>query len=835
MASSSSALPLPLSHPPNTASPPSHHLRNDSLLNMVPPPNPTLKTPSIRSRLSKLCQEGQPHLARQLFESIPRPSTVLWNTIIIGFICNNLPHEAILMYTQMKKNAATTKCDSYTYSATLKACAETKNLKVGKAVHCHMVRCLWNPSFIVYNSLLNMYSVCLSSTGNVLDDFVDVNYSKYTPVVKVFDTMRKRNVVAWNTMIALYVKTERYVRAVKKFRMMMRMGISPSPVSFVNVFPALSSIGDYKNANVLYGMLLKLGSEYVEDLFAVSSTISMFSELGYLDAARKIFDSCLDRNIEVWNTMIGGYVQNNSPEEGIRLFIQALKSDQIVLDDVTFLSVLTAVSQLQKLELANQMHAFVIKSFSSLPVIILNAIIVMYSRCNCIQASFNVFDKMPERDIVSWNTMISAFVQNGMDDEGMMLVYEMQKQGFAIDSVTVTAILSAASNLRNQKIGVQTHAYLLRHGIQFSGMESYFIDMYSKSGSIQTAKLVFEKHGSDSDQATWNAMIAGYSQNGLVEEAFSTFRLMLEQSVIPNAVTLASVIPACSSVGNVNFGKQLHGFSVRHLLDQSVYVGTALVDMYSKSGAISYAEKIFLSTPDKNSITYTTMILGYGQHGFGEKALSLFHSMVRFGIKPDAISLVAVLSACSYSGLVDEGLRLFHSMEAEYGIRPTTEHYCCVADMLGRVGRVSEAYEFVNSLGDEGNKIEIWGSLLGACRLHGKFKLGELVAQKMLEMDDGGNNAASGYHVLLSNIYADEGDWENVDRLRKEMREKGMWKEVGCSWIEIAGSVNCFVSKDQEHPERGDIYETLKVRTMDMKDSSRHVLFSSNPHDFIGV
>lgn len=729
----------------------------------------------------------------------------------------------------MKKSSPYTSCDNYTYSSVLKACAETRNLRIGKAVHCHFIRCFSNPSRFVYNSLLNMYSTCLSSLDAEMvgRKYVEVDFSKYDLVRKVFDTMRRRNVVAWNTIVSWYVKTERYVEAVRQFRMMLRMGIRPSTISFVNVFPALSSLGDYKSADVVYGLLVKLGSEYVNDLFVASSAIFMYAELGCFDFARKIFDNCLERNTEVWNTMIGGYVQNNHPVEAIELFVQVLELDEIVFDDVTFLSALSAVSQLQELDLGQQLHAYIIKNFVALPVVVLNAVIVMYSRCNSIHTSFKIFEKMQERDVVSWNTMISAFVQNGLDDEGLMLVYEMQKQGFMIDSVTVTALLSAASNLRNQDVGKQTHAYLLRHGIHFEGMESYLIDMYAKSGLIKTARQIFEKNDSgDRDQATWNAMIAGYTQNGLLEEAFVAFRQMLEHNVTPNVVTIASVLPACNPMGNIELGKQLHGFSIRYLLDQNVFVGTSLIDMYSKSGVINYAANVFAKIPEKNSVTYTTMILGYGQHGMSKRALSLFRSMKGCGIEPDAITFVAVLSACSYAGLVDEGLQIFDLMQQEYKIQPSTEHYCCVADMLGRVGKVVEAYEFVKELGEEGNVLEIWGSLLGSCRLHGHSELAEVVAKKLLEMDT--RNSMPGYHVLLSNIYAEEGNWENVDKVRKDMRERGLRKEVGCSWIDVGGYVNRFASKDQEHPQSHEIYEMLERLAMEMRNAGNKTIQNSN-------
>lgn len=720
-----------------------------------------------------------------------------------------MPDQAILIYSQMVKSS-TSSADPYTYSSALKACAETRQLRVGKAVHCHIMRshCVYPPSRIVCNSLLNMYVSCCSSLSGVGYDSL---------VCRVFDSIRKKqNVVAWNIIISWYVKRERFERAWEHFVMLVKTGLRPSVVSFVNVFPA---IRDVLSTNVVYGLLVKMGGEYVNDMFAVSSAIFVYSELGQLDSARKVFDQCIVRNAEVWNTMIGAYVQNNCPMEALELFVKASLESEcdnngVVVDDVSFLSGITAVSQLQQLDLAKWMHAYTIKKLSVLSVMVLNAIVVMYSRCSSVEPAFKVFSVMRERDNVSWNTMISAFVQNGFDDEGLMLVYEMQKQGFVIDSVTVTALLSAASNLRNLQVGKQTHAYLLRHEIQFEGMESYLIDMYSKSGLIKAAEALFETNCSHSrDQATWNSMIAGNTQNGLSEKAFIVLRHMLGKSVLPNEVTLASILPACNLMGSSALGKQLHAFAIRNYLDQNVFVGSALVDMYSKLGSIHCAEYVFANALERNSVTYTNMILGYGQHGMGEEAIKLFHSMSECGVKPDPITMVAILSACSYTGLVEKGLEIFKTMERDHGIRPSSQHYCCVTDMLGRAGRVVEAYEFVKELGDEGNVLGIWGSLLAACRLHGEFQLAKIVADKYLELDK--ENSMTGYRVLLSNIFAEEENWESVNRVRGN----GLMKEVGCSWIDIAGYVNCFASRDQKHPKSDNIYKMMEELCTNMEDA----------------
>ncbi|KAL9241693.1 hypothetical protein vseg_015773 [Gypsophila vaccaria] len=790
--------------------PPHFHssIRNSVENPLSNPPQQSLKTPSIRTRLSDLCKNGQLHIARQLFDEMPEPSTVLYNTIIIGFVCNNLPFDALLLYAKMRGKPAM-KFDSYTYSSALKACSETRLLRAGKAVHCHVLRSGINVSRIVYNSLLNMYSTCLGSGGVGEVDLVG----------RVFGTLKKRDVVAWNTMIAWLVKTERFDEAVRHFRLMLRMGVKPTPVSFVNVFPAVSlsrGRGGYEFANVLFGMVVKLGGEFVDDLFVVSSAIVMYSEMGCVELARKIFDAGLNKNVEVWNSMIGGYLLNNCYVEALHLFVDAFSSESLLLDDVTYIYALTTVSQLQEVGFGQQLHALVIKNSNALPVTVVNALIAMYSRCNCIQEGFRVFDGMLERDVVSWNTIITALVQNGMDEEGLMLVYEMQKQGFSVDAVTVTAILSAASNLRNKAIGKQTHSYLIRRQIEFEGMDSYLIDMYSKTGLINQARIVFEENGNLSrDQATWNALISGNVQNGSIEEAFDVFRQMFEKNVLPNAVTIASVLPACSQTGSVALGKQLHGFAIRQSLDQNVFVGTALVDMYSKLGALSFGENVFSRMLTKTVVTYTSMIMAYAQHGMGAVALSLFDKMQTSGFKPDAVTFVAVLSACSYAGLVDDGIQILESMEDEYGIKPSSEHYACVVDMLGRDGRLTEAFELAENLGEDSTSVQAWGSLLSACKTHRQYEMAKIVANKLVDMESSYNK--SGYHVLLSNVYADEGKWHLADRVRKDMRDK---KEVGCSWIEVSGSVNYFASKDHKHQDREVIYEMLEKLGSDMESST---------------
>ncbi|XP_072955827.1 pentatricopeptide repeat-containing protein At3g22150, chloroplastic [Typha angustifolia] len=767
----------------------------------------------LRSRLSQLCKDGRLDLARRLFDSLPRPApTILWNTLLIGYVCNSFPDDALRLYRLMNhQHPIPSASDHYTYSSILKACAHSRHLRLGKSIHCHILRRSPAPpkNRVLNNSLLNMYASAASDAEPACSDVVRL----------MFDRMPKRNVVSWNTVITWYVRSRRPEDALALFNCMIEVGIRPTSVSFVNVFPAASAVVDGdKLSCVLYGFLVKHGQGYVDDQFVMSSAICMFSDLGDTKSARKMFDRAEEKNTEVWNTMMSGYVQNGQFIEAISLFIEILGSKVVAADTVTFLSSLIAVSQLQDVRLGRQLHGYLIKDkFLILPLVLRNALIVMYSRCGHVQTAFELFDQMTERDIVSWNTMITAFVQNDLNFEGLMLVYQMQKDGLAVDPVTLTALLSAASNLCSLRIGKQTHGYLIRHGIKCEGMESYLIDMYSKSNCIETARRLFDAECPDiRDQVTWNAMIAGYTQSRQPEQAISLFRAMLEGKRGPNSVTLSSLLPACDPVGGIQAGKQIHGFAIRRYLDTNLFVGTALVDMYSKCGDILSAERVFDGMAEKNTVTYTTMLSGFGQHGLGVRALSLFQSMQQLGANPDAVTFVAVISACSYSGLVDEGLIVYESMK-KFGILATPEHHCCVVDLLARAGRVDEAFEFVKGLGEDGNFVVIWGSLLAACKLHGKLELVKLVSERLFQMEK--EEGLAGYHVLLSNVYASEGNWDSVNKVRKEMRDRSLRKDPGASWIGVEAAMHRFLSRDQKHRENDQVYSILHELALEMKSS----------------
>ncbi|KAK6150248.1 hypothetical protein DH2020_017773 [Rehmannia glutinosa] len=379
------------------------------------------------------------------------------------------------------------------------------------------------------------------------------------------------------------------------------------------------------------------------------------------------------------------------------------------------------------------------------------------------------------------------------------------------------------------------HGYVLKLGL---GRDRYvqnaLMDLYSRIGQIDNSKYIFHNMESK-DIVSWNTMITGYVVCGYHEDALILLHEMqiaggkgeenddvdnnVKVTLKPNSVTLMTVLPGCAALAALTKGKEIHAYAIRNGLESDVAVGSALVDMYAKCGCLNMARRVFDSMPVKNVITWNVIIMAYGMHGEGEEALALFKSLVARGarggeVKPNEVTFIAIFAACSHSGMVDEGQQLFQRMKEDHGLEPNSDHYACVVDLLGRAGRLDEAYEIINSMHTGLDKVGAWSSLLGACRIHQNVQLGEISALNLLELEP---NVASHY-VLLSNIYSSAGLWEKANAVRKKMKEMGVRKEPGCSWIESDDEVHKFLAGDTSHPQSEQLYEFLDDLFARMKE-----------------
>lgn len=330
------------------------------------------------------------------------------------------------------------------------------------------------------------------------------------------------------------------------------------------------------------------------------------------------------------------------------------------------------------------------------------------------------------------------------------------------------------------------------------------ITCYAKHGKVDEARALFDRMG-DRDVVCWYVMIDGYVQHGMPNESLLLFRKMLAVKVRPNEVTVLAALSACGQIGALESGRWLHTYIANNRIQINVHVGTALIDMYCKCGSLEDARLVFDRIRDKDVIAWNTMIVGYAMHGFSQDALQLFNEMCRIGYQPTDITFIGVLSACAHAGLVSQGQEFFGLMKDEYGIKPKVEHYGCMVNLLSRAGHLEEAYELVKNMDINPDPV-LWGTLLGACRLHGNAALGEEIAEFLVSQD----LANSGTYILLSNIYAASGNWDGVAKVRTLMKESGIQKEPGCSSIEVNNKIHEFLAGDKRHPKSKQIYKMLE-------------------------
>lgn len=329
---------------------------------------------------------------------------------------------------------------------------------------------------------------------------------------------------------------------------------------------------------------------------------------------------------------------------------------------------------------------------------------------------------------------------------------------------------------------------------------------------------MFAKCPERTSVALWNAVISGFAKCGRSKEALELFDQMLQmegEDVRADGITVVSALAACADLGALDAGEWIHDHAAKNSIQLDVFVGTALVDMYSKCGSIDLARKVFDEMPDRNVMSWTVMIRGLAMCGNGGDALALFSKMIDEGVKPDGITFVGVLSACSHSRLVDEGRRVFASMTRDFGIVPKSEHYSCVVDLLSRAGMLREAIEFIENMPLEPDAA-LWGSLLSACRRNPKeVELAEFVAGQLMEIEP--DNDAT--YVLLSNIYAYNNRWDDVARVRRLMKERAIRKTPGCSSVEANGVVHEFIAGDRSHPQFEEIYGMVEEVALKLEDS----------------
>ncbi|XP_072994800.1 pentatricopeptide repeat-containing protein At4g33990-like [Typha latifolia] len=475
----------------------------------------------------------------------------------------------------------------------------------------------------------------------------------------------------------------------------------------------------------------------------------------------------------------------------------------ISLDPRSFVS---ALVQCRTPAQVKQVHALAVTTAMIENLGVANKLLYIYAQHKQMVDSHALFRRMRLRNNVSWSVTIGGFAKVGEYDTCLTSFREFLRTGSQIDNYTLPLALRACRDTMSLQLGIEIHHLVYKAGLQFDVFVSAaLVDMYARCGSVEDARKVFDNMPKR-DMVTWTVMISGFAECGNPAESLVLFDKMREEGIVPDKVTMVTVVFACAKLGAMHKAKMIHDYILSINMSLNVFLGTAMIDMYAKCGSVDAAREIFDQMMERNVITWSSMISAYGIHGHGREALELCAQMLHSGIRPNHITFVSILSACSHAGLIDEGQKFFHSMERDYLIRPDVKHYTCMLDLLGRAGRLKEAIELserVTLEKDEG----FWGALLGACRIHGNIGLAEKAAQSLLEL----RPRNPGYYVLLSNIYAKAGRWEDVAKIRDTMNSRRLKKTPGWTWIEIKDKIYQFRVGDKTHPQSKEIFEMLNV------------------------
>lgn len=393
--------------------------------------------------------------------------------------------------------------------------------------------------------------------------------------------------------------------------------------------------------------------------------------------------------------------------------------------------------------------------------------------------ALKLFKSTPEPNSFMWNTIIRAQASSPNPQEALLLYNDMRRFGVTPGKHTFPFALKACSNLNSIKTCKQVHAHVLKYGLELDlHIVNSLIRGYSVSFGLENARKVFDE-ASETNLTIWTTMICGYAQNDFADEAIKLFDDMISNGYEPNGVTLSSVLSACAQSGRLDLGKKIHEYMEERGIELGVILGTALVNMYAKNGAIPEAKQCFHSLKEKNIATWNAMICGLAVHGHANEALEFFKTLDKQRMMPNDITLVGVLSVCCHAGMFDYGYRIFYTMKKVYGIDPKLEHYGCMVDLLGRAGRLVEAEELIKGMVQKADVV-IWGALLSACKKYGNIEVAERVAKEIIVLDPDNHGA----YVVLSNMYAEAGRWEDVSQRRNVMKEGSLKKTPGLSLVD---------------------------------------------------
>ncbi|KAL5845706.1 hypothetical protein ACOSQ3_009230 [Xanthoceras sorbifolium] len=544
------------------------------------------------------------------------------------------------------------------------------------------------------------------------------------------------------------------------------------------------------------------------DLFVANHLVNMYAKFGYLDYARKLFDEMSKRNVVSWTALISGYAQRGRVEESFRLFSGMLADCRP--NEFAFVSILSSSCGYVG---GKQLHALALKMCLDVYVYVANALISMYSKnyeCGgSVDEAWKVFEMMEFRNSVTWNSMISGFQFCRLGMQAIKLFAEMRRESVGFDRATLLSVFSSLCGSYDLDVYLglmfcfQLHCLSVKSGFVVEiEVATALVKAYSDlGGDIADCYRLFSETNCYRDIVAWTGIITAFAERE-PEEALFLFRQLRRENLAPDWCTYSIVLKACAGLMTERHALTVHSQVIRDGFEGDTVILNALIHAYSRCGSIALSRQVFDGMVSHDLVSWNSILKAYALHGQAKEALQLVSKM---NVQPDSATFVALLSACSHAGLVEEGSKIFRSMSEDHGVVPQVDHYACMVDILGRGGCVVEAEKLISEMPMEPDFV-VWSALLGSCRKHGETQFAELAAAKLKELEPEGS---LGY-VQMSNIYCSSGSFNKAGLIRKEMKGSRVRKEPGLSWIEIDNQVHEFASGGKHHPQREAIRSKLE-------------------------
>lgn len=700
--------------------------------------------------------------SRKVFDFINFKDPFLWNSIIKAYFSNGKYTESLELYSGMR--GCNTLPNQFTIPMVVSACAELGLVGIGMGVHGLVLKLnLFDDNSAVGSSLVYMYSKC-GVMGYAYD---------------VFDEIPVRDVVSWTAIIKGCIENGESGKGLEYFCLMCKNGegeMRPNFRTFEGGFQACGNLGALVEGKCIHGLAMKSGFGCYQ--VVQSSVLSMYSKCGSVEEIYRSFCEVDEKDLFSWTPVIAVYAKYECIGECVDMFLK-MQASGISPDGMVISCVLSGLGNAMMISEAKTFHGFILRRHydEDHNHMVGNALLAMYCKLRRLNLAEKMFNGGNGQNTEAWNVMTIGYWKAGSEAKCIDLYRKMQYLGIESDVNSLISVISSCSRLEKSRLGQSLHCHVIKNLLLGNvSVANSLINMYGRSKNLTLSWRVFCMM-TDKDVVTWNTLMTSYVSCGKIAEAFGLFDEMRAESYKPDIATLVILLSASSQVSSLEKGEKVHQYIKEAGFGKNTLLDTALTDMYAKCGQLTKSREIFDSMEMKDIVSWNVLISGYAMYGEATYAIEMFKKMEQTEIKPNELTFLAVLSACAHAGLVEEGKFIFSRMK-DHSLMPTLKHYSCMVDLLGRSGNLDDAETLVLSM-PIAPDAAIWGSLLSSCKLHSQVEKGIRIAKHAIESDPEND----GYYIAISDLYSSVGMWEEVEMVRKTMKDRKVRKEVGWSTV----------------------------------------------------